>query len=166
MVSLAWDEATGAFVPVEAGHKIVDVVLTLDTAIYANGDLLADTQVITDAVSANGGATNLISVGVLDEDDQGTAIALIFLATNVSLGTENAAPSITDANARQVLGKVDIAAADFTDLGGCRFAAKSAVNMLLKADAASRNLYVAAVVASGTPTYTVNGLRLKLGFKQ
>ncbi len=44
---------------------------------------------------------------------------LYFLKADVSLGAVNAAPSITDTNAEQIVGFVTVTASK--DLGGCRF---------------------------------------------
>jgi hypothetical protein len=142
---------------------LLEVTLSVDTAIYAADDLLADTQAIAGAVPQNGGSLLLQSVELLDEDDQGVAMDLVFLDANVSLGTENSAPSVTDANARNILGYVSIATGDYKDLGGSRIATVKNVNLILKATSATRTIYVAAITRGGTPTYTAAGLKLRLG---
>lgn len=143
--------------------KFVDVTLTLDTSAYADGDVLADTQVVAGALRYTDAFAELRSILVLDEDDQGVALDLIFFDANVSLGTENGAPAITDANARSILGLVSVAAADFKDLGGSRIASLKNVGLVLKAASGTRNVYVAAITRGGTPTYTASGLKLRLG---
>lgn len=142
----------------------VDVALSLDTVAYAAGDVLADTQVVASAVRATDALGVLQSVLVLDEDDQAAAFDIYFLSANVSMGTENAAPSITDVNARNLLGVVNVAASDYADLGGCRVAFKPNIGMIVKPASGTSDVYVAAVNGSGTPTYTAAGLRLRLGF--
>lgn len=143
--------------------KFVDVTLSVDTSIYADGDVLADTQVVTGALRYSDAVAEIRSIQVLDEDDQGVALDLLFLDANVSIGTENAAPSVTDANARSILGLVSIAAADYKDLGGARIALARNVGLLIKAASGTRNIYVAAITRGGTPTYTASGLKLRLG---
>lgn len=155
-------EASGSARPREL--RFVEVTLSVDTAIYAADDVLADTQVVTGALKFTDGVAELRSVQLLDEDDQGVALDLVFLDGNVSLGTENAAPSITDANARNILGLVSIATGDYKDLGGCRIASLRNVGLLVKAASGTRNIYVAAITRGGTPTYTAAGLKLRLGF--
>jgi hypothetical protein len=142
---------------------VLDVTLVLDTAVYANGDVLADTAAVANAVRVNGGRAILQSVHVLDEDNQGVGFDIIFFDANNSLGTFNAAPTISDTNARAILGSVSIAASDYMSLGGCRVATKAGVGLLLKAGAATTSLYIAAISRLGTPTYTASGLKLKLG---
>lgn len=139
------------------------VTLSLDTSAYATGDVLAATQEIADVVPSVGDATALHSLVILDKDDQGQGLDIVFLDANVPLGTENAAPSITDANAAHVLGIVSVAAADFVDLGGCRVATLSGIGLVLQPAADSRSVYVAAI-SRGTGTYTAAGIDLRLGF--
>lgn len=142
---------------------VIDVTLSLDTAQYAANDLLADTQVVTNAARISGGQVTLQSVHVLDEDDQAQSFDLVFLDTNTSMGTENSAPNISDANARNILGGVSILAANYFDIGGASYTTKADINLRLKTNG-SRDLYIAAIIRSGTPTFTASGIKLKLGF--
>lgn len=145
-----------------SGLAVLEVTLSLDTAAYADGDVLADTQTVTNAFKIPGGRMILQSVTVLDEDDQGQAFDLIFLDTNNSLGTENAAVSITDANARRIFGRVSIAAGDYYDLVANRIATVTNIGLVLAAATGSRSLFLGAV-SRGTGTYTASGIKLKLG---
>lgn len=142
----------------------VDVTLTsLAGAVDAN-DVAADTQVVTDALPFYGQPGILQSLTWLDGDDQTAAACKVFiLSSNVSLGTEGAAISISDANAASILGVVDIAADDWHDLIGSKIANINNIGMIVKPAANSRDLYVATVCA-GTPTYTASGQKLRLGF--
>lgn len=142
---------------------------TADTSIFASGDVIADTEIIPGQVfRAAKGVSMLRSLTVLDKDDQGTAIDVVLLSRLVSLGTENAAISITDANAEAILGVVSVAAADFTDLINSRVATKSDINLALAADPGSNSaeLYAALVCRSGTPTYTASGLIVSFGIER
>jgi hypothetical protein len=141
---------------------VIDVTLSLDTATYADGDVLAATQVVTDAVRTAGGRARLESLFVLDESDQGAAFDLLILDSNVSIGTENAAVSVVDADARSILARIPIASGDYYDMGGCRIASLGNLGKMLRAVSGSRDLYVAAV-SRGTGTYAAAGIRLKLG---
>lgn len=140
---------------------VIDITLVLDTNIYADGDVLAVPQVISNATRDQGERCWLTGIFMLDEDDQGAALDLIFLDSNVSLGTINAAASISDANARKVIARVSFAAADFYDLGGCKVADLAFTPIQMKAGVGSRDLYIGAV-SRGTGTYTASGLKLKL----
>lgn len=142
---------------------LIDVTLSLNTSgAYASGDVLADTQAVTNAVRINGGQARLDSIMVIDEDDQGQAFDLVFLSANNSLGTENSAVSISDASARDILGFVSVAAEDFIDLGGVKVASLKNVGLMVEAVSGSRIIYVAAI-SRGTGTYSASGVRLRLG---
>lgn len=156
------DATDGMSVLANTTGKYVDVTLSLDTSAYADGDLLADTQVVTGAFRKADGTGVIQSIQVLDEDDQGVAMDLVFLSANNTLGSENSAPSVSDANARDILGRVRVNAADYIDLGGCRIATLLGVGMGVKAASGTANMYVAAITRGGTPTYTASGVRLRI----
>lgn len=156
--------------PLPVGQKIewIQVVPVVDTSAYASGDLLFTATAVTSAALGSGGAVELVSVMVLDEDDQGTAIDLWVTNLSTDWGTLNAAVNISDAIGRGIQAYVPIAAADFIDLGGCKLAQpRVAQNIgVICETSGSANLYVAGVCKSGTPTYTASGLRISLGFRQ
>lgn len=143
-----------------------EVTLTLDTSAYAANDVLADTQEIANAVRYDGGTGIIHSCTLLDKDDNGEAIDVYFLRTNVSMGTKNSAISITDANADEILGFAEILAADYKDLVASQLAQATNLGITARAATDSTSLYVAAVLRSGTPTYTASGITLKIGILQ
>lgn len=145
---------------------IVPIVFSLDTNAYAAGDVLAATQVLSSAFRISNGTGILQSIFLLDKDDVGAEMTLYFLDANVSIGTENAAPSITDANADNLLGFVNVAAADWKDLGGCKVANISGIGLPVKSITGDNDLYVAIVNGSGTPTFTAAGLTARFGILQ
>ncbi len=143
--------------------RLIDVALTLDTSIYAAGDVLSDVVAVSNVCRNIDEAALLRSLTLLDEDDQAAALDIYLLSANVTIGAFNGAPSISDANARNLLAKIAVAAADYVDLGGVRVASYNNLDRVLKPVSGTRDIYVAAVNGAGTPTYTVNGLRLRLG---
>ena len=148
--------------PVTTSSRIVDVTLSLDTSgAYASGDVLAETQVVLNAMRIINGNGLLNSVVVIDEDDQNSPLDLVFFSANVSLGTENAAASITDANARNILGIVRVNAWDWVDLGGVDIATITGLTLGLQAASGTPDLYIAAITR-GAPTHTASGIRLRL----
>lgn len=146
-----------------------EVTLSMSTAQYGDGDVLAAAQEVADVFEA-GRAVKLESLVLLDKDDQGGALDIVFLRSNVSLGAENAALAVTDAVADELLGKVSVGTADYTDLGSSQFVQKTAaagsagMGLVLLPDGGS-SLYVAAISRS-TKTYTASGITLKLGFER
>lgn len=146
-------------------RKRVQITLSMDTSAYTAGDVLADTQEIAGALRNAGGSALLESVVLLDLDDQTAAqIDLVFFNADVSLGTENAAPSITDGDAAAVLGIVAVPSANFIDAGGAKVATVLNIGLPVSA-AAGTSIYVAAI-ARGTPTQTAAGIKVAFGFRQ
>lgn len=163
----AWDE-TGSgpysFVTQAIGRSTVfDVTLSLDTSAYASGDLLADTQVLTSLFRVSDGTGVLQSIQIIDQDDQKSAFDIYYLSANNTMGTENSAPSISDANATAVLGPFSITVADYKDLGGVSVAWISNIGQPISAGSGTANGYIAVVNGTGTPTYTASGIKLRLG---
>lgn len=143
---------------------VVDVTLSLDTSAYASGDVLADTQVVTNAMRVADFGGVLKNLTLVDKDDQGAALDIYLLSANVVMGTENAAPSISDADSASILCRIPVGTSDYIDLGGVKVATLSGLDRAVKPASGTRSLYIAAVNGSGTPTYTAAGLVVRLGF--
>lgn len=159
--------ATGANpVPVRTGvTDLISVTLSLDTSAYTAGDLIAEAQEVAGALRTSGGAAKLVSVMVIDEDDQGSAIDIYLTSASTTWGSENSAPSISDAAARSIQAIIPIASADYKDLGGVKVANIKAINCIVEGNA-STSLYVAVVSNGSTPTYTASGVKVVFGFEQ
>jgi hypothetical protein len=146
-----------------SGHSdVVSLTMTLDTSAYASGDVIADTQTVS-VMRVNDGRAILQNLTIIDEDDQGAAFTVYFLKANNALGTENAAPNISDANARDILGWIDVATTDYKDLGGVKIACLRGLGLVLEAISGAQTVGVGIVNGAGTPTYTASGLKLILG---
>lgn len=141
------------------GHtRLTDFTLSLDTNAYTAGDLLADTQSIAGAFRKDDGTGVLMSLTLLDEDDQAAAAMTVYILTAAtSLGTENAAFAPTDANARLIIGVVSIASGDWVDLVNSRIVHKTNLNIPVQSVAGTDDLALA-VVTAGTPTQTAAGI--------
>lgn len=147
--------------------RIRDLTLTLNTNQYANGDVLADTQVITEALRIPDGTGQIRSIAVLDEDDN-TAYTfnVLFLDSSASVGTENDAFSITDANARTILGVVSFAAADAVDLVNSKLYAKNGLSVPIKGITGTSGIGIALAIVTGTPTHSASGIKVRVGIEQ
>jgi hypothetical protein len=145
--------------------KKIQITPVLDTAAYTAGDVLFNTTEIPNVLRNVGGAAALVGVVLIDQDDQTAAqIDLVFFSANVSLGTINGAPSISDANSAKVLGIVSVPSTAFVDLGGAKVATVNNFIQPVMADAGA-SIFVAGI-ARGTPTQTVSGIKLNLEFRQ
>lgn len=154
-------------VDVRNKDKVCTVSFTTDTSAYASGDLIADTQEIANAVVGHGGVVTLESVTLCDEADQKAVLWLVFLNASTSLGTENSAPNISDANIGDlIIGHVAVAAADYVDVGGGSVACIRNIGLKLQAASTTDSLYVGIVNSTGTPTYAADSLTARLGFSR
>lgn len=143
--------------------KVTDVTMTPDTSALSSGDVICDTQQVAGCMKAVDAGGVLNSFVLIDEADQGAALTVYLLGANVSMGTENAQPSITDANADTILGWFDIAVTDYRDVGGAKVAFKSGLAIGLKPVSGTSDIYLAIVNGTGTPTYTASSLKARLG---
>lgn len=147
-------------------RDVFDVTPTIQAAAYDSGDVLFDVATITNAMRVTGGKGELRSINLLDKSDSGAKITLVFFKITHSLGTINNAPSISDADAVDILGYVVIDTADYIDVGGAKFATKTNVGLMLESNTGSRDIFVAGIV-TGTPTYaSTSDIVLKLGIEQ
>jgi len=152
-------------VPVVPSATVITVTPTVDTAVYASGDLLFDSVEVASAVRANAGIAVLDSVTVIDDGDQGVAFTLLIANAATDFGTINDAPNPDDDEVATVIGHVAIGTADYVDLGGARVACVKNIGLVLKAGAATTSLYIAGVNGTGTPDYVAaDDLHFYLGF--
>ena len=144
--------------------RYVEATLSLDTSAYATGDVLAATQEVP-LVCREGVATELTSLILLDKSDQNQDVDILFLRSNVSIGTENSAVSISDDDADEILGSVSLdMSADSTDLLTSLVATKTGIGIILSPSTSTTgSIFVAAICRGGTPTYAADGITLKLG---
>lgn len=153
--------ANGAL-DVSTRSTVVDLTLSLDNGnVYADGDVLAATQELASAVRADGWGGVLVSMGLIDDDDQGQALDVVLFDSNVALGTENLAVSIADGDADNILGIIEVAGTDYVDLVNSQWVSKTNLGIVVL-PASGTSLYVAAI-SRGTGTYTTSGITLRFG---
>lgn len=142
--------------PVQGSVTLISVTPTIDTGIYAAGDLLFDVTAIAAAVLAQGDGCLVDSLTVIDKDGQAAPIDVYVSQGNASMGTINAAPSISAASFAANLPRLlcQVLAGDYTTVkAGLKQATKPGLALEVKAGAATTGIYLSAVV-QGTPTYT------------
>jgi hypothetical protein len=145
--------------------QYVDVTMTAATNLLTAGDVIAATQVVSNAAAAINEPVLLQSVTVIDVDDQKAILSAVFLDSDVVFGVEEAAPSITDANALKLQGLVAFAVADYVDVGGASIATAKNVGLVLKPALGTRDVYMALYTpATSTPTYAGGAITVRLGF--
>lgn len=140
---------------------VLAVTPALDTSAYGVGDTFFDRTLLTDAVRTAGGWAIVNSIALTDAADIGPALDLYILDADVTLGTFNVAPSISDTNAVGLTHIGSIAAADWKDVGGAKVVSKT-LGQQVKAAADTRNLWLAAVTQTAG-TWTANAIQIDVG---
>lgn len=144
--------------------KIVRFTPVVDTAVYAAGDVLFDSTAVTLSNDTSAAARGtILSASIIDRDDEASqTITLYFFNSNASLGTINAAPSITDDVAsNNLIGSCTVTTG--TDLGGCRFGETQ--GLVIPFELNGPTLWVAATTG-GTPTFTAaSDIRVRLSIQ-
>lgn len=153
----------------EQDGREVQIVPTCDATAVAQYDVLAATEVITNAARAADIPVLLRSLKVLRLDSTtGVDLRVWLLKANVSVGAENAAFAPADADAVHLVGYVDLVAADFigtTGMVNC-FAQKTGLALRGIPATGTRDLYFAiqAVGAAGVDLGAATDLVLTFDF--
>lgn len=143
----------------EVGGKttLTSITFSLDTNAYADGDVLAATQVLSACLRVNDGTGTIQDIMINDKDDQGEAFDVVIFNANSSLGTENAAVSISDADADTIQGIFSVFTTDYHDLGGCKVANVRNIGIAVKGASGTDDLYIG-LVSRGDGTYSASGI--------
>ncbi len=140
------------------------VAMTTDTGAYASGDLIADTQQLNGFFNKSDGKGVVNSITLFDREENAVALYVLFHQTSTSMGTENSAPNISDANAEAgILGIVAVSSADWVDIGTCRVATIRNIGLPVSAASGTDDLYASIVNGTGTPTYTGGNITMIVG---
>lgn len=153
--------ATANAIPVKALDDVITIDCSVDTNAYAEGDVLFATQEVAGFSTAADITSILQSIVVLDPDDQGIGVDLIFFNANTSLGTENSAPDADDTELLTIIGRVQVGAGSFYDIGASKIACVYGVGLPMKAGTGG-SIWMAGI-ARGAPTYAGGHLWVKLG---
>ena len=147
---------------------IITVTPVLNVDEDSGGDGTDDNEVIFDyveipnAVAVPGGSAIIQSITLLDKDDNGGAVDLVFADADTDLGTIDAAVSDDDTGAEGILGYTAITS--YFDGIAWQIASKNNLGMVVKAAAGSKSIYVAGVNRNGAAvTNTVSGFVIKIG---
>ena len=143
---------------------VIDLTLSLDTDAYADGDVLAEAQELASAVRGATTTGVIQSIHVVDQDDQAQAFDIVISDATITLGTENSAVSISDADAAKILGIIEVTQADYFDLVNSQAATKRNLGVIIQ-PASGTSVYISAV-SRGTGTYSASGIVLRFGILQ
>lgn len=133
---------------------------------YSSGDQVGAINTASEAIDWNGGVAVLKSVTLLDGAKQDKALDLLFFSSSPTVTSiDNGAFALLDSEMLgKCLGKVSIAATDYSDAAASSVASKTDLSQVLKAAAGSRDLFCI-LVARDAPTYTNGDLKVLLGLE-
>lgn len=142
----------------------IDVQLVTDTNAYATGDVLVATVAVP-VLSTTQNVKNLRlridQMTIIDKDIQSGAFDVVFMDANVSLGTLNAACTISDANACSIVKVVPVSASNYTVL----YAANNSIANIefnpIYLTSQDKNLYIG-LISRDAKTYSAAGLFMRL----
>jgi len=145
---------------------IIEITPGTTTNACSDGEIIFDNEKLENLVSTKGGSCILQSVVLVDDDDHGVPVDLVFFNASSSLGTEGAVISATDgAVPDAILGVVRVT--NYLDGVLWKAGHKQNIGMVLKAASDSRDIYVAAINKNASAkTWTASGLLLKVGVIQ
>lgn len=146
--------------------KQVDLQLTTDTSAYATGDVLVATVAVPifGASPAAPVRVKVETIEVIDKDALSGAFDIVFLDDNKSLGTINAAVSISDADSLFVAGIVPVTSSSYTVLtaAGQSVAQPTLANPVFVQTAANSGSIYVGLISRDAKTYTASALYLRL----
>ena len=141
---------------------LIELTPGTTTNACSDGEVIWSNEKIENAVSVEGGACILQSVTLIDDDDHGGTIDLVFTDSSAVFGTEGGVIDAADGSVPDsILGWVTISS--YFDGVAWKVGQKQNIGMVLRGDA-SKDIYVTAINRSGGAlTYTAAGLLLKVG---
>jgi hypothetical protein len=166
--ALVTNSASVAPVTVVQPADSIAVAPTVDTAIYAAGDVLCASFQIPGATQSNAGGALLVSLFAMDKSKQNPQMTLYFFSVNnANMGAVNAAASLTDGDAVNLLSILKIVTGDWVTLANNSYAQFSGPsktpNLVLKAAAGETAIYCIIVLDAGTPTFALGDLVFHFG---
>lgn len=150
----------------EVGGKTAYRVITMsaDTGVLASGDLIADTQQYDAFFRKTDGTGVINSITIAEKDAQGAAYYIYIHRTSTSMGTENNAPNISDANfVAGIQHIISVATTDFVAVSGVKVATLRNLGLPVMAVSGTDDLYFSIVNSTGTPTYASGEIQLGIG---
>lgn len=139
--------------------SVASAGLTTATTTYAAGDQAGTQFTLTDAAAESGGSGTIVGVTLVDASDVIGAFDLAIFESSVTLAADNAAFSISDADAAKLIALIPLTGA--VDLGGNRVA--MAQNLAIPyVCSGSANLYAALITRTANAVYAAGVTSLTL----
>ena len=143
--------------------KVIEVDVGVNTAAHAANDVVCQPVELAGITQAQGCAV-ITSVVVTDYDDQGSALDVLFLRSDITVGANNATMTISDGEIGEVLGYVSVSS--YLDLANNQVGEVRNVGLVIEPEIndgdSDRSIWMA-LRTTGTPTYAGGTLTVKVG---
>lgn len=140
--------------------KTITVNPTTDTAIYASGDTLGSLMTFAGVARFNGGSAVVQAMTIVDAAAQNANLELWLFTGTVTASADNAAWSISDADALKCVGVIPTSGVNYASALNS-VSSKLSINLPVTCASDSTSLY-GQLVSRGTPTYGASSLTVKL----
>ena len=151
----------------------VDVIsITPETATSecSAGEVVFQADEVENMVAVKGGTCILQSITLLDDDDHGDSIDIVFNSGNglLDASTAGSTPIDVDDDTSSVPGGIlgVVTVSSYFDGVNWKLGTKENIGLVLKAADDTRSIYISAVNRGSAQTWTASGLHLKLGVVQ
>jgi hypothetical protein len=150
-----------------SSSKVIDTNLSSAGAgAYTAGDIVDSVKTLSGVAMDNRMCVRLDSLVVIDTVAQSAALDILFFTRSITVGADNAANAISEADLRYCVGRYSIVGGDYvTTTAGRSEATVRGLGLLMQCEAGSKDLFMV-VIARGTPTYGVkaSAVVVKAGF--
>tara|TARA_R110002110_G_scaffold212991_2_gene425982 strand:+ start:1704 stop:2252 length:549 start_codon:yes stop_codon:yes gene_type:complete len=149
--------------------KVFDITPTTTTAECVVGDVVFQADELANFMSEKGGTAIIQSITILDVDDEGTSLDIVFMDTDGILDATVAGGTAIDAAdgviANSVLGFTNVS--NYFDGIAWKVGQKDNIGLVIKSVSTSRSIWISAVNRGSTTTWTdAADLKLKIGYIQ
>ena len=147
--------------------KVFSIVPTTTTAECVAGDVVFQADELANFMSEKGGTAIIQSIVILDVDDEGPALDIVFMDTDGLLDATTAGGTAIDAAdgviPNAILGIVSVS--NYFDGLAWKVGQKDNIGLVLKSVSTTRSIWISALNRGGTTTWTdAADLKLKIGY--
>jgi hypothetical protein len=151
----------------EMKTKVFSITPTTATAEAGTDEVIFQADELSNFMSVKGGTAIIQSITLLDDNDFGETIELLFMEDDSRLdGTVDAGSAIDgdDTVGSKILGVVTVS--NYFDGVSWKFGQKENIGLAIKAVSTTRSVWLSAVNRGTARDWDTNGLHLKIGYIQ
>ena len=151
----------------EMKTKVFTITPDTHTEAAAVNESVFQADELANFMSEKGGTAIIQSIVILDDDDNGQPLDIVFMDTTGLLDASDDATVIDAADGvipDAILGVVSVT--NYFDGVLWQVGQKDSIGLTIKSASTTRSVYISAINRGSTSTWTAAGLRLKIGYIQ